>query len=473
MAVTVKVKWGKELFEGIQVDLNEPPLVFKAQLFGLSNVPPDRQKIMVKGGLLKDDDWGKQTPKDGQTLMMVGSAGEVVAAPQKALVFLEDLPEHEQETLDTKQYGAGLLNLGNTCYMNSTVQILYSIHPLRDTMLQAQPGLATGSTVIASKLVAATKELFGDLKTGGPPFAPFNFLLALRERFPQFAQQAPDSGAYMQQDAEECFSQILHTLREALKDGQGSSAVEKIFSIGLHTKLKCDESGEEFEESSSAPVLKCNISSEVNHLHQGIKLGLTEDREKTSEKLGRVGLFKGVSEITSLPPYLTVQMVRFLYKAAVQQKAKILRKVQYPALLDLYEFCSDALKQQLDGPRLAYKEAEDKRLAAEKLSKSAKKEGTAGAVGPEPMDITEAVPQTGSQTGFYQLTGVLTHKGRSADSGHYVAWVKQADGKWVLFDDDKLTMKSTEDILALSGGGDWHMAYLLLYEAVLAPPAKE
>ena len=28
-------------------------------------------------------------------------------------------------------------------------------------------------------------------------------------------------------------------------------------------------------------------------------------------------------------------------------------------------------------------------------------------------------------TGIYDLVSVLTHKGRSADSGHYVAWVKQ------------------------------------------------
>lgn len=34
--------------------------------------------------------------------------------------------------------------------------------------------------------------------------------------------------------------------------------------------------------------------------------------------------------------------------------------------------------------------------------------------------------------------GVLTHKGRSADSGHYVAWVKQADKQWIQFDDDQL-----------------------------------
>lgn len=32
-------------------------------------------------------------------------------------------------------------------------------------------------------------------------------------------------------------------------------------------------------------------------------------------------------------------------------------------------------------------------------------------------------------TGVYDLVAVLTHKGRSADSGHYVAWVKQESGK--------------------------------------------
>ncbi len=74
-----------------------------------------------------------------------------------------------------------------------------------------------------------------------------------------------------------------------------------------------------------------------------------------------------------------------------------------------------------------------------------------------------------TSAGKYELFGVLTHKGRSADSGHYTAWVKQSEGVWVLFDDDTLHMKKDEDILALSGGGDWHMAYLLLYREVTVP----
>lgn len=31
----------------------------------------------------------------------------------------------------------------------------------------------------------------------------------------------------------------------------------------------------------------CNISVEVNHLHEGLLLGLKDDREKRSEALGR------------------------------------------------------------------------------------------------------------------------------------------------------------------------------------------
>lgn len=33
----------------------------------------------------------------------------------------------------------------------------------------------------------------------------------------------------------------------------------------------------------------CNISSEVNHLHEGLRLGMKADREKRVEALGRCG----------------------------------------------------------------------------------------------------------------------------------------------------------------------------------------
>lgn len=57
LVVTVKVKWGRENFPNIQVNTDEDPLVFKAQLFALTGVQPHRQKVMCKGVALKDDEW--------------------------------------------------------------------------------------------------------------------------------------------------------------------------------------------------------------------------------------------------------------------------------------------------------------------------------------------------------------------------------------------------------------------------------
>lgn len=51
--VKVQVKWQKETFKDVEVDDNLPPLVFKGQMFALTGVAPERQKIMVKGGVLK------------------------------------------------------------------------------------------------------------------------------------------------------------------------------------------------------------------------------------------------------------------------------------------------------------------------------------------------------------------------------------------------------------------------------------
>lgn len=49
----VNVKWSGKKFDDIELNLDEPGLVFKAQLFALTGVEPDRQKIIAKGGMLK------------------------------------------------------------------------------------------------------------------------------------------------------------------------------------------------------------------------------------------------------------------------------------------------------------------------------------------------------------------------------------------------------------------------------------
>ena len=61
---TIKVKWAKEVFNDVEVNTDEEPMVFKAQLFALTGVQPERQKVMLKGAIL-DQSWDKMKLKNG------------------------------------------------------------------------------------------------------------------------------------------------------------------------------------------------------------------------------------------------------------------------------------------------------------------------------------------------------------------------------------------------------------------------
>jgi ubiquitin carboxyl-terminal hydrolase 14 len=49
----VNIKWGKQTLQDIDVDVDQDVLTFKTQVYAMSNVPVDKQKIMIKGKILK------------------------------------------------------------------------------------------------------------------------------------------------------------------------------------------------------------------------------------------------------------------------------------------------------------------------------------------------------------------------------------------------------------------------------------
>merc|ERR1719348_2276035 len=122
-------------------------------------------------------------------------------------------------------------------------------------------------------------------------------------------------------------------------------------------------------------------------------------------------------------------MVRFYYKEKEAVNAKILKDVKFPMMLDMFDLCSPDLQERLKPMRAKFKE-EDDRLLEEKLKPDTPK----AEVHPLAYSFEDDVGSNNS--GYYELQAVLTHRGRSSNSGHYVAWVKYKGDTWIECNDD-------------------------------------
>ena len=564
--MTVFVKHQGKKHE-VELDPTSTGETFKYQLYSLTGVEPDRQKIIVKGGQLKDDtELSKLGAKPGQTFMMMGTpaegGGAALEQPKEKMKFMEDMTEAEAAATEGAT-PAGLQNLGNTCYMNSTLQTLRAVPELQDQLLKytgsnagssrgidlsqfGLPNSMAGSVDITSSL----RDLYKQMSETQEGFPPLMFLNALQTTFPQFAEKAKTGHGYAQQDAEEAWTQIISQLRQKLKikdnpatstsaasESTATSAevsfIDKYLAGHFSSTLTCDESeareaGEEPVESSDVFLkLDCHIEKETNHLRDGILHGLEEKIEKNSPVLGRDAVYTKTSRISRLPKYLTVHFVRFFWKKDIRKKAKIMKKVTFPPELDVVEYCTDTLRKQLvpvrDKVREVRKDEDDVVRARKRQKKAHQQEEDRAAdalkaKGPadekklvndksaakkgDDTEMADAVYKTDAEfeaeqaasilaakkelyalinpelaadegsnkSGLYELRGLVTHQGASADSGHYTSYVKkqgpldkatgkrkEEDGKWWWFNDDKVSEVEADKIETLSGGGMLHL----------------
>lgn len=192
----------------MEVNTDEDPLLFKAQLFALTGVQPERQKIMLKGVQLKNEAWNVALANN-MTILMMGTRDELVSAePVERVRFLEDM--NESEIAVALKMPAGLTNLGNTCYVNATVQCLRCIPELRTALASYKDQGAAGKSI-----AGALREVFANLEAGAT-VQPIVLLQLLYSAYPQFTPMT-------QQDANECWMELMKVFQQTLKPVEGAN----------------------------------------------------------------------------------------------------------------------------------------------------------------------------------------------------------------------------------------------------------
>ena len=447
----------------------------------------------------------------------------------QAVKFIEDMNDTEKAAVGVA-LSAGLVNLGNTCYMNSTVQCLRHMPELRHAIEVATP-TSNPQARFAKALVETCKAL----DKSGSAISPHSLVSTMRAQFPQFMQGVRE-GHPAQQDAEELYGALAQSFQAALSEPSIIPGIgwDSLLGLELEETLACSESDAEKVVTKAEKVNKliCNIQnavtqgSVVDHMQEGVRIGLEGTVEKHSDVLGRNALWTKKQRINKLPRYLCFHFMRFYWKATPDSrdhegvKCKIMRSVTYPDAFDVYEFCSPGLQQALKANR----DSEDKILDEQWANKRAKhndekvsaagnsdtkKDESNAAMAVDGVDDEDAKAletalalsvqgpaQTqpssvfGSLTGdlkslqatananpfspnglperftgMYELHSIVTHKGRTADGGHYMAWVRQEPGstKFWHYNDDVVKEVEQAEIMLLCGGGDRDVAYLAFY----------
>ncbi|KAL4453053.1 hypothetical protein ABPG73_005959 [Tetrahymena malaccensis] len=321
---------------------------------------------------------------------------------------------------------SGLINIGNTCYMNSFIHSLYHAQAFREFVLNYK-AVSDKSKVFCNFLDPVEEIMKVFIKMYSQPIQmdidAKNLKLSLPEPF-RSSMEMQDSGEFGRM--------YLDYIQNYLKDTNQNEEIDRFFFGKKENVIQCQECKTNFRNTEKILDIYTNFCQEAYvkerknfDLIQMIRSSFQAETFDENNAFFCDKCNKKTSAIKSalvkiLPPYITIYIGRFQYDKQKQERIKLLYPTNLPQSFNIQDIFENT-----------------------------------------------SIPQNQLQNFEYKLYAFIVHLGSQIDTGHYITYGKdleQPNSNWILYDDNTVIeqIKSNADEL-VKNFAESETPYILFY----------